>query len=146
MIESRPRIAAVDVGRRSVGVAVADPLRMFARAVGTFVPPVALAELQGIHARDGIETVVVGWPLAEDGSEGEAVQRTKPFISRLRKALPGVDIQVQDERFSTRRAREALIANGVPRQKRLKAKGKVDAAAAAIILQDWLEDAESGSD
>ena len=145
------RIAAVDVGRRHVGVAVADPLRLFARPVGTFVPPVALKELQKIHAQDGIERVVVGWPLTEAGEEGEAVARTKPFITRLRRALPGVAIQVQDERYSTRRAREALIAHGVSRQRRRKEHGRVDAAAAAIILQDWLEEggtmnADSGSD
>lgn len=136
----RPRIAAVDVGRRRIGVAVADPLRLFARAVGTFVPPEALRELRALHDADGIETVVVGWPLEADGTEGPAVARTKPFITRLRKALPGVDVQVQDERYSTKRAQAALVAHGVSRQRRRKAKGQVDAAAAAIILQDWLED------
>jgi putative Holliday junction resolvase len=141
-----PRIAAVDVGRRRVGVAVADPLRLFARAVGTFAPPAALRELQAIHERDGIETVVVGWPLTEGGEEGEAVARTKPFITRLRRALPGVDVQVQDERYSTKRAQAALVAHGVGRKRRRKAEGRVDAAAAAIILQDWLEDhAEGGT-
>ena len=138
------RIAAVDVGRRHVGIAVTDPLRLFARAVGTFVPPEALRELQRIHARDGIEVVVVGWPLTEEGEEGEAVARTKPFITRLHRALPGVEVQVQDERYSTQRAREALVAHGLSRQKRRKEKGKVDAAAAAIILQDWLTEAGEG--
>ena len=146
-VTPRPRIAAVDVGRRHVGLAVADPLRLFARAVGTYAPPVALRELRALHERDGIETVVVGWPLAEDGTEGEAVARTKPFVTRLRKALPGVEVQVQDERFSTVRAREALAAHGVGKRGRRKEQGKVDAAAAAIILQDWLEDhAEDGTD
>ena len=140
----RPRIAAVDVGRRRVGVAVTDPLRLFARAVGTYAPPVALRELKAIHERDGIETVVVGWPLALDGSEGEAVARTKPFVTRLRRALPDVGVRVQDERYSTKRAREALISHGVRRKARRKDQGRVDAAAAAIILQDWLEDHAGG--
>ena len=140
MVDGLPRIAAVDVGRQRVGLAVADPLRMFARPVGTFAPPVALAELAEMHEREGIETVVVGWPLDENGEEGEAVARTKPFITRLRRALPGVEVQVQDERFSTKRAQAALLAQGTRRKKRRKTEGLVDAAAAAVILQDWLAD------
>lgn len=134
----------MDVGRRRIGVAVTDPLRLFARAVGTFPAPVALAELRTIHETDGIETVVVGWPLTPEGTEGEAIARTKPFISRIRKALPGVEVQVQDERFSTKRAQQALLAHGVSRKKRRKAQGQVDAAAAAVILQDWLADQGEG--
>ena len=117
---------------------------MFARPVGTYAPPVALAELAAMHAREGIETVVVGWPLTESGEEGEAVARTRPFITRLRKTLPGVDVQVQDERFSTKRAQAALVAQGTRRKKRRKAQGLVDAAAAAVILQDWLADQGGG--
>ncbi|MEM6327464.1 MAG: Holliday junction resolvase RuvX [Bacteroidota bacterium] len=143
-MDALPRIVAVDVGRRRVGLAVTDPLRLFARAVGTFVPPVALDELRAIHEADGIEVVVVGWPLTEAGDEGEAVARTKPFISRIRKALPGVAVEVQDERYSTKRAQQALVAQGVPRGKRRKVKGRVDAAAAAIILQDWLAEKGEG--
>ena len=139
-VDAQPRIVAVDVGRRRIGLAVTDPLRLFARAVGTFPPPVALEELRKIHEADGIETVVVGWPLTEDGQEGEAVARTKPFITRLRKALPGVEVEVQDERYSTKRAQAALLAQGVGRKKRRKAEGRVDAAAAAVILQDWLSE------
>lgn len=127
-----------------MGLAVTDPLRLFARTVGTFPPPVALAELQKLHHTDGIETVVVGWPLTESGEEGEAVARTKPFITRLRKALPGVEVQVQDERYSTKRAQAALLAQGVSRKRRRKAEGRVDAAAAAVILQDWLAEKGEG--
>lgn len=104
----------------------------------------ALAELQRIHEVDGIEIVVVGWPLTEEGEEGEAVSRTKPFITRLKRALSGVEVQVQDERYSTKRAQQALVAQGVGRKKRRKAQGHVDAAAAAVILQDWLTEKGEG--
>lgn len=136
------RIAGVDYGSRRVGIAVSDPLRLFARPVGTFSPGDALEELSRL-AQDGVQTVVVGWPLLDDGSEGKAVDRVRPFIGRLTKAT-GVEVVLQDERDSSTRAMRDLVEAGVPRGRR-REKGTLDAAAACVILQDWLdEQAEVG--
>src|SRR5690606_39271046 len=78
--DPQPRIAAVHYGTRRVGLAVTDPLRLFARPLGTFPPDEAVAQLVALHAREGLEAVVVGWPLTEAGEEGKATRRVAPFL------------------------------------------------------------------
>jgi len=140
--DPQPRIAAVDYGTRRVGLAVTDPLRLFARPLGTFPPDEAVAQLVALHAREGLEAVVVGWPLTEAGEEGKATRRVAPFLGRLRNVLPGVAVVTQDERFTSRRAAEALVESGVRKGARRRARqtGRLDAAAAALILQDYLDE------
>ncbi len=134
-----PRVAGVDYGSRRVGIALADPLRLFARPVGTFAPGQALTELARLVADEGVGAIVVGWPLMDDGGEGAAVDRVRPFLGRLKKAASGADVEVQDERDSSRRALDELVAAGVSKKRR-REKGTLDAAAACVILQDWLDE------
>ena len=130
------RVAGVDYGARRVGVAVTDPLRLFARPVGTYAPGEALRVLA---AMDDVGVFVVGWPVLDDGTEGAAVDRVRPFLGRLKKAVPWAAVVVQDERDSSRRALAGLVEAGVPRGRR-RDKGQLDAAAACVILQDWLDE------
>ena len=139
MLSTRSRIAAVDYGARRVGLAVTDPLQLFARPLDTLPPAASIERLVAVHREDGLEVIVVGWPLTEDGDEAEAVARVRPYIGRLRKALPDVRIETQDERYSSRRAVDGLVASGVGRKGR-RDKGRIDAAAAAVILQDYLDE------
>ena len=136
------RIAAVDYGARRVGLAMTDPLRMFAQPIGAFSPDDALAHLVELHAAEGIETVVVGWPLTESGEEGKATRRVEPYLGRLKNTLRDVKVVRQDERHTSRRAAEALVVAGV-RKKARRQKGRLDAAAAVLILQDYLDDVKS---
>ncbi|MGB3542449.1 Holliday junction resolvase RuvX [Rubrivirga sp.] len=138
MATTSSRIAGVDYGSRRVGIALADPLRLFARPVGTYAPGDALEVLARMVREEGVSLVVVGLPLLEDGSEGEAVKRVRPFVGRLKKAA-GVQVVFQDERDSSTRAMEDLVEAGVP-QGRRREKGTLDAAAACVILQDWLDE------
>ena len=133
----RPRIVGIDYGTRRVGIAVADPLRMFARPLGVYAPGEALTVLAALHAEEGVETAVVGWPLLIDGSEGRAVDRVRPFVGRLRKVVPGVTVALQDEHGSSKRALAGLVEAGVRRRDR---RATLDAAAACVILDDWLAD------
>jgi putative Holliday junction resolvase len=139
MLPSQPRIAAVDYGTKRVGLAVADPLRLFAQPLGTYPPDDAVEQLRALHRTDGLEALVVGWPLTPEGEEGAAVERVRPFFNRLRNAFPGVDLVAWDERFSSARAKEAIRAAGAGRKAR-RDKGRVDRAAAAIILQEYLDE------
>jgi putative Holliday junction resolvase len=134
----------VDYGTHRVGLAVTDPFRLFAQPLGTFSPEEAVAQLKTLHAREGLAAVVVGWPLTETGEEGVATRRVTPYLGRLRNALPGVAVVTQDERYTTRRASEAFVESGVRKRARRRAKqtGRLDAAAAAVILQDYLDDAD----
>ncbi len=133
-----PRIVAVDYGTKRVGVALADPLRLFAQPYGTFSQDEAVARLRTLQAEEGLAVVVVGWPLTEAGEEGAATQRVGQYINRLRKALPGVALVKWDERYTSELAKERLKEAG-PRSKQRADKGRVDTAAAGIILQEYLE-------
>ena len=137
----RPRLVGIDYGTRRVGVALADPLRLFARPLGVYRPGEALGVLAALHEREGVEVAVVGWPLLVDGTEGRAIDRVRPFIGRLKKAVPGVRVEVQDEHGSSKRALAGLVEAGVPRGRRRAA---LDAAAACVILDDWLAEGGAG--
>ena len=137
-----PRIAAVDYGAKRVGLAMTDPLRMFAQPIGAFSPDDALTRLVELHATEGIETVVVGWPLMESGEAGKATRRVEPYFGRLKNTLRDVSVVRQDERHTSRRAAEALVAAGVRKKARRK-KGRLDAVAAVLILQDYLDEVKS---
>ena len=133
------RIIGIDYGKRRVGIAISDPLKLFSIPVGTFPPREALKEVSKIRGDEGIEAIVVGWPLTEEGEEGEATERVQRFINRLKKAHPGVPLHKVDERYSSRRAVSALVEANVKKKSR-RQKGRIDSAAAAIILQDYLDE------
>jgi len=136
-----PRVVGVDYGTKRVGLALADPLRMFARPHGAFTQREAVEELKRIHADEGIETIVVGWPLSLGGEEGVATERVQQYINRLRNALPdAVRIVKRDERLTSEMAKDALRDAGARRTGRIEEdRGRVDAAAAALILQHYLD-------
>ena len=141
MLDSYPRLVGVDIGLKRVGLATADPLGIAAQPLGVFSPDGALRELERLRDGEGIETLVIGWPLDADGGEGEAVDRLRPYLKRLRKHLPHVEVVRQDETFSSKRAVRALAASG--RRRSSRGRGHIDAAAAAVILQDYLDEVRS---
>ncbi len=134
-----PRIVGVDYGSKRTGLAVADPLGLFARPLGTFAPGHATVELVKLDAREGVAVIALGWPFEPDGAEGEAVERVRSFEGRLRKALPQTEIVRVDERYSSTHAVSQLRQAGASRRVR-REKGLVDAAAACVILEDYLRD------
>ena len=130
------RVVGVDFGTKRVGMALADPLGLVAQPHGTFSQQGAVEELQRIHGREGLAVIVMGWPLTEAGEEGPSTERVQEYINRLRNAMPGVDIVKWDERYTSELAKEHLKKAG--RSLSREHKGRVDAAAAAIILQEYL--------
>ena len=142
-MESSRRIVAVDFGKKRVGLAIADPLRIFAQPEGTYSPDRAIARLKEMAADPGVDTLVVGWPLTLMGEKGEATASVEEFVRRLRKRLKGVRLVMWDERFSSEQAKRLLVEGGAGRKAR-RNKGRIDAAAAAVILQEYLDDLRSG--
>lgn len=138
LLDATPRIVGVDVGTKRVGIARSDPLHVFSQVHGTFSPDKALEELARMHEEEGISHVVVGWPLSLDGEENESTEFVDQFVEKIEEAVPGVSVTRQDERFSSEIAIGALREAGVHQPGRHD-KGRVDAAAAAVILQDFLD-------
>ncbi len=129
-----PRIVAVDYGTQRVGLSLADPLRLFAQPLDTCSPKFAIEQLVALHERETIGTIVIGWPLHEDGSEGEATHRVDRYIRQLETQLPDVEIIRWDERYTSEEAKSRLSA-----RKGKKKPGYVDQVAACIILEDYLD-------
>jgi RNAse H-fold protein YqgF len=129
------RILAIDYGARSIGLAITDELQLIVRPlIAISSKKEGVERIRSICDEYDVETIVVGLPLRLDGTHGDAADRVTVFISQLRGVI-GVPIVTQDERLTTRAAEEMLRAQGVPWQKRRE---KIDAYAAAIILEDYL--------
>jgi putative holliday junction resolvase len=133
------RILGVDVGSKRVGLARTDLLRNFANTIGTFSPNDSIFEIERQVMEEGpVNAIVVGWPLTPEGVPTHATTLAREYISRLRNKFKGIKIYTMDERYTSREAVDIMVESGVPKMKRRK-KGRVDQAAAALILQHFLE-------
>lgn len=135
------RVLGVDFGTKRVGLAVSDPTGTLATPLETLPrragkrPP--LAAMERIGRSLGVEHVVVGLPLDLKGEENEWCAEVRDVGRRLGERL-GVGVSFVDERFTSVRAERAVRSAGLPKHEREK-KGRVDAAAAQLILQAWLD-------
>jgi putative Holliday junction resolvase len=138
------RIVGLDVGERRIGVAVSDVSRTLARPLGVLRPvgldldavQVSADEIARLaREEDGVASIVVGLPRRLDGTATDMTQRVEHFARQLeaRTALP---VTLQDERLSSREAESRLALREKDWRKR---KQRIDAAAAAVILQDYLD-------
>ena len=137
------RVLAVDVGMRRVGLAISDASRTLARPLETIavtseadaVERVARRILELAEEDGGLATIVVGMPSHLDGTPSPQTSRVAAFISRL-KTRTSLTVDTEDERLSSREAESRLAVNERDWRERKK---KLDAAAAAVILQDYLD-------
>ena len=129
------RVLAVDWGTRRVGLAVSDsgalarslaPLTVRSRAD-------AVGKIRRVAADEAVDTIVVGLPLDMDDGEGASAKQARKLGRALERE--GFRVVFQDERLTSERARELLAERGETRP----APGRVDAVAAAVLLQDFLD-------
>ena len=132
------RIVGLDIGDSRIGVAVSDPTRLIAspleviRSVGWGPDTRRVAE---ICAQYGTTEVLSGLPLNMNGTEGFQAQKVRNFCAQLEKL--GLKVYYQDERLTTVTAEEALLEADLSREDRRRV---VDKVAAAVILQQWLDE------
>ena len=132
------RIIGIDYGRKRVGVAVSDPLRIFASALET-VPSAKIIEYLKKYAEDQrVERFVVGYPMNLNGVPSEAAADVDAFLKQLKKHFPGIPVTLEDERFTSVLAHRAMIDGGVKKMDR-RDKSAVDKVSAALILQTFLD-------
>lgn len=132
------RLVGIDYGRARVGVAVSDPLGIFASPVET-VPGAKIIEyLQKYAKSETIERFVVGYPLNLNGAPAQAAPDVDAFLAKLSKAFPEIPVSLEDERFTSVLAHRAMIDGGMKKSER-RDKGSVDKISAAIILQSYLD-------
>jgi putative Holliday junction resolvase len=132
------RILGLDVGERTLGVAVSDELGLTAQAVGVRRRESWAADVAYIRAllqRYDADAVVVGLPRNMDGSLGPQAQKTLAFMARLQQAC-GVPVIAWDERLTTQQAERLLLAADASRRRRKQLR---DQLAAQLVLQTYLE-------
>ena len=130
------RILAIDYGEKRVGLALSDPMRMFAKPLCILENNNQLvAELLQLIAQYGVSMVLVGMPYAIDGSLTPKTIETQTFATNLADKL-SVQVQCYDERYSTCDAEAELKRMGYTWQEAKKVK---DAMAACMFLKEYLE-------
>lgn len=132
------RLIGIDYGRKRTGLAVSDPLRIFASPLET-VPAAKIIEyLKKYSQTETIVRFVIGYPVNMDGRPSEAAADIDRFLPQLRKAFPGIPVELEDERFTSVLAHRAMIDGGMKARDR-RDKNQVDRISAAIILQSYLD-------
>jgi putative Holliday junction resolvase len=131
-------VIGLDVGTKTIGVAVSDPLRMFAQPVETVGRKglkTDLPRLQALVKKHEVDAIVVGMPYELDGTESRSARLARQVGDGLA-ALSGLEVHYVDERFSSVEAERALVKQDVSRKRR---KEVIDQAAAVLILQGFLD-------
>jgi len=129
----------LDVGEKTIGVAVSDPLGCIAQGVKTILRggPVLddIKNIKELTRQYDIELIVVGLPRNMNGALGEQGNKILKFVEKLKDNL-NLDVEIWDERLSTVAAEKMLLSANVSRRRRKKV---IDKLAAVIILQNYLD-------
>jgi putative Holliday junction resolvase len=139
-----PRILALDPGSRVVGLALSDPLQLIGSPLGS-IPyrgdARLLAALRELVEKHDVSLVLVGFPVREDGYEGEGCSRSRRILALIEGAgIPGI---LWDESSTTERAMEVTKRHGMDRRRSREVK---DAIAASFILSSYLEERGGGGE
>ena len=132
------RFLAIDHGTKRMGLALSDELKLIAQPLD-YIPSEPFEEflirLQKIISEKSVELVLVGLPRNMDGSFGPAAQKVREFVATIERILT-VPVRTWDERLTSAQANRLLVGANLRRDKRRE---KVDATAAAILLQSFLD-------
>ena len=134
----KPRVMALDVGSRTIGIAVSDPLGITAQGLPTIRrknKKTDLSALENLISKYDIREIVVGYPLRLSGAEGTQSEKMARFAETLRKEFE-LPIHLWDERLTSAEANRVLRESEMS----IKRRGEVvDQLAAVLILQNWME-------
>lgn len=132
------RILGIDYGKKRVGLAVTDPLQIFASPLITVNTQEFIAFLEKYLETEAVEAFVIGYPVQMNNEPSESVKYVDPFIKRLRKKYPEKPLHLVDERFTSRMAQRAMIEGGMKKKERQN-RMITDMISASIILQSYLD-------
>jgi putative Holliday junction resolvase len=132
------RIIGIDYGSKRIGLAVTDPLQIFASPLTTVSPAEFDNFIKGYIKTDTIDAFVIGYPVQMNNQPSASVSYINPFIKKLKKEYPEIHIYLADERFTSQMALRTMIDGGVKKKDR-QDKSMVDKISASIILQSFLD-------
>lgn len=133
------RILALDVGSKTIGIAMSDPMGWIAQGIRTIrrgATDADCRDLKKMIEENEVGKIVVGLPLNMNGSEGPQAVAIRRFVEEMKKIIPPIPVELWDERLSTVAAERALLEADLSRAKR---KEVIDYMAAVQILQGYLE-------
>jgi len=132
------RLLALDIGDKRIGVAVCDDLGQLARPLATITRASKREDFERVAqwvSELQVERVIAGYPRSLAGDEGPQARRVRRYAQALAATLT-VPVELWDERYTTVEATQRLFDAG---RRRPRDRGQLDAAAAAVILQDYLD-------
>jgi putative Holliday junction resolvase len=132
-----PRILAIDYGTKRTGLAVTDPLQLIAAPLETIHTSALPDYLSRYLAAEDVEKIVVGHPTHTDGTPTALVQHITGLVRTLRRNHPQIEVVLQEEDFTSVRAKDILLRSGAGMKKR-RDKSMLDKISASLILEDYL--------
>lgn len=132
------RIIGIDYGKKRIGLAVTDPLKIFASPLKTVSVQEFDAYIDEYLKSEQVDAFVIGYPVQMNNKPSESVKFIDPFIKKLKKRFTGKPVYLVDERFTSKMAFRAMIDGGIKKEKR-KDKTLIDKISASLILQSWLD-------
>jgi len=132
------RILGIDYGRKRIGIAITDPLQIFASPLKTVSNNEFDSFLAEYIKSEPIDAFVIGYPVQMNNQPSETVKYLNPFIKKIERLYPGKIVHLIDERFTSGMALRTIIDGGV-RKKGRQDKSLVDKISASIILQSFLD-------
>ena len=131
------RLLAIDYGRKRAGIAVTDELQIIASGLTTVHVKDIWKFLEDYLKQETVDCIVIGEPRDMQNRPSEASRFIEPFVRRLRKLYPDMSIERYDERFTSKMAKDTMLAGGLKKQKR-QDKALVDSISATLLLQSFM--------
>ena len=128
----------IDYGTKRTGIAISDSLQIIASALITVNTSEIFTFLKNLVREEDIEIFIIGSPLGLDGGPTDSTELTDLFVKKLSKMFIKISVKRMDERFTSKIAKQTILASGIRKRKR-RNKELVDKISAAIILQDYLD-------
>ena len=132
------RLLGIDYGKKRVGLAVSDPLGIFASPLETVPTDKIIQYIKNYIQKTEVEKFVVGYPLNLNNEPAQAAQYVDIFLKQLKNNFPEIPVILEDERFTSVLAFQSLIDSGVKKMDR-RDKAAVDKVSASLILQTYLD-------
>jgi len=136
--EKEERILAIDYGLKRIGLALCDPLKIFAYPYKTIEnDPLLWTNILAEIQKNCVVEVLLGYPLKENGSKSSSTEFVEKFHEELKTKL-NIPVRLWDERYSSELAKSRILESVTSKKKR-RDKGLVDRNAASVILQEYLD-------
>jgi putative holliday junction resolvase len=132
------RIMCIDYGLKRTGIAVTDPLQIIATGLTTIDTKNFIPFLKDYFSKEAVELILMGEPKNWDESDTHATPLVKKAVLQLQKEFPQVPLQMVDERYTSKMAKDAMLLMGLKKKDR-RNKKMVDEIAATIMLQEYLQ-------